>query len=54
MAALFISVSAINFEAMNYMHNELHEPGAPVNGTGRIIRNFELERTQHGFLSRPR
>ncbi len=52
MAALFISVSVINFEAMNYMHDELHEiQKLQLAEPGRIIPAIsELERTQHGFL----
>ncbi|HYM16469.1 MAG TPA: histidine kinase [Dehalococcoidia bacterium] len=52
MALLFISVSVINFEAMDYMHTELHDIiGGPQRDAGGMLLAVErLERTQHGFL----
>lgn len=52
MALLFISVSVINFEAMDYMHIELHTIlDLQQREPDRVIVAVEdLEQTQHGFL----
>jgi signal transduction histidine kinase len=52
MALLFVSVSVINFMAMEYMHDELHEiQGLQFTEPVRIMPAIAaLEQTQHGFL----
>ena len=52
MGVLFVSVAVINFEAMDYMHTELHaildlQQSDPQ---GVIAAVEDLEQTQHGFF----
>ena len=52
MALLFVSVTVINLEAMDYMHRELHRIlDVQQREPARVIGAVEdLEQTQHGFL----